>query len=68
MSQPAPCLAHLPKDVEHHVGELEHGVALDLGECEDVVEVEHELVRGLGEGAEVVTLLGIACQCTRLNS
>lgn len=49
---------HLSEYVEHHVGELKHGVALDLGEGEDVVEVEHELVGRLGEGAEVLPFLG----------
>ena len=41
-------------EFEHHVAELDHCVAIDLGQGDDVLQIVDQLVRGLAHGAEVV--------------
>ena len=45
---------YLVIDLEHHVGELQHGVPLDLCQGDDVVEVVQQLVGGLSHAAQVL--------------
>ena len=45
---------YLVIDLEHHVGELQHGVALDLRQGDDVVEVVQQLVGRLSHAAQVL--------------
>ena len=48
---------YLVIDLEHHVGELQHGVALDLCQGDDVVEVVQQLIWRLSHAAQVLTRL-----------
>ena len=45
---------YLVVDLEHHVGELQHGVPLDLRQGDDVVEVVQQLVGRLSHAAQVL--------------
>jgi hypothetical protein len=49
--------ADLVVNPEHHVGELDHGVTLDLCEGDDVVKVVHQLLGGLIHRAQVFSIL-----------
>ena len=42
---------------ETEISYLNHCVSLDLRECDDVVQVVDELVRGLAHGTQVLAIL-----------